>query len=372
MICIVTQLGLYIIWQGDMAGEKSEKATPKKRRDSRKEGEVVKSTELINNMTLAAAVLAIKLLWDNMMSRTKLMMVDFIGSGTEKYMHFDYGSLNVLFVECIKTFAYIVFPVMAAVLVVGVLGNYLQVGFLFTPKSIGFKGNRISPLEGFKKVFSKKALMEMVKVVAKMGFIALIAYSGISDVLPDMITLLEKSVDESLQIAVDLIVDISFRIIIGLTVVAIADYIFKYFDHEKRLKMSKQEVKDEMKNSDGDPQIKSQIRNKQLEMASKRMMNDVKDADVVITNPTHFAVALKYDTKEGKAPIVVAKGQDYVAQKIKEIAKENEVSIVENIEIARSLYKSTKIGEEIPYDMFQAVAEILAYVYGMKKDMKGR
>lgn len=353
-----------------MAGEKTEKATPKKRRDSKKKGEVVKSTELINCMTFTASILGIKILWESMLSQTRFFVTDILRDGINKYMVFEIDALKILILECIKVIAFVSLPLMVVIMMIGVMANYLQVGFIFSPSSLGLKGNRINPLQGLKRMFSKKTILELFKSNFKMLAIALLAYITIKDEFPKIILLSERSIIESMRIGINIAINISIRISIALTVLSIGDYIFQWFAQEKKLKMSKQEVKDEMKNTDGDPLVKSAIRRIQMAMASRRMMSDVPDADIVITNPTHYAVALKYEPGEKGAPIVIAKGKGLVAQKIKEIANENNVEIVENKEIARTLFNTTKIGEEIPYDLFQAVAEILAYVYTIKKRKK--
>lgn len=349
-----------------MPGEKTEQATPKKRKDSRKEGEVVKSKELVNCLTLGAACLSLNLLWNNMMDSTKDAFRLYLGEANQIYTTIDTNIFRNILVDVLGTLFIIVAPLMTIVMITGILANYLQVGFLFTPKVLMVKGSRIDPIKGFKRVVSKQALMEFLKSVAKMSFIALIAFLAIRDVLKDIIILIEKSIDEAILYGLDLAMSISFKILIGLSVVAVADYIFQWFSHDKKIKMTKQEVKDENKNMEGDPQIQQKIKAKQKEIASSRMMQDVAEADAVVTNPTHFAVAIKYDLKKAPAPIVVAKGQDYVAKRIKDKALENNVEIVENKEVARTLYNSTEIGQQIPYDMFKAVAEILSYVYRLK------
>lgn len=344
-----------------MVGEKTEKATPKKKRDSRKEGEVAKSIEVNNVFSLIAIILVIQTFGPKVGSN----MVGFVSRSLSIG---DYSAMPS-FTEIVKVYASVVAPFMIVAFAVGVLISYLQVGILFTPKVLMPKGNRISPLQGMKRIFSGKTVFNMVKTLIKLGIIVVISYVSLNEIIPEMSQFGRLEIGESIERSISLLLRLCVKIAIGLLVNAVLDYGYNMFEHNKKLKMTKQEVKDEHKKTEGDPQIKANIRGKQQKMAKMRMMQAVPEADVVITNPTHYAIALKYEIGKGSAPVVVAKGQDLVAQKIKQIAKENSVEIVEKKTVARMLYSNVDIGESIPYEYFQAVAEILAYVYNKKKNM---
>lgn len=343
------------------AGEKTEKATPKKRKDARKEGQVVRSIEVNNIFTFFAMMLALNA---------------FIGSTAERLKIFFVKSLLINDImqsidmrEIMVTFGYCVAPFLATALVVGIVVSYMQVGFMVNTSGLKPKLSKINPLEGVKRLFSKKTLFTFLKTIVKLTIIGVIAYQVLVQIIPEMTQLVGIRIQEGLSIMLSNLISLMTKIGIGLLVNAVADYAFEWYDHETKLKMTKQEVKDEYKKVEGDPLIKSQIRNKQQAMARMRMMQEVPQADVVITNPTHYAIAIKYKSGKDKAPIVIAKGQNKVAERIKQIAKENEVVTVENKPLAQALYRKVDIGDYIPYDMFQAVAEILAYVYKVKNKL---
>jgi flagellar biosynthetic protein FlhB len=259
-------------------------------------------------------------------------------------------------------------PILAVALITGLVAEYAQVGFLFTFENLGFKFNRISPLSGLKRIFSLRSVVELVKSIIKLIIVGFIAYSYIKSEAENILTMMDMDVIGVAAYISSSVVNIAIRICVALIFVGAVDYIYQWYEYEKNLKMSKQEIKEEFKQTEGNPEIKSKIRQKQRQISMKRMLNDVPKADVVITNPTHFAVAIKYDANVSPAPKVVAKGQDYLAQRIKEVARENKVEIVENKPLARSLYESVEVGQEIPEEMYQTVAEILAFVYGIRNE----
>lgn len=353
-----------------MAGEKTEKATPKKRRDARKEGNVFKSVEINNSITIIAAVLGFTILWRNMLEGLKELFVFIVSKGYETYGLISEGTFSKLLLLAGKTILTVCGPFVLLIMVSGICANYAQVGFLFVPKSIKPKADRISMLSGFKRIFSMKTLKDLIKSLLKICAVCLIAYSLIKPLFIKTPSVMFLDLDNSIEFGVKTSINIAYKVLLALVSVSIIDYIFQYFEHEKKLKMSKQEVKDEYKTTEGNPEIKSRIKDTQRQFAMSRMMQQIPNADVVITNPTHYAIALKYDRKKDNAPIVVAKGADKIAQKIKEIAKENKIEIVESKELAQSLFKSTEIGEQIPFELFNAVAEILAYIYTLKNKKK--
>lgn len=246
--------------------------------------------------------------------------------------------------------------------------TYVQVGFLFTTKPLKAKLSRINPIEGFKRIFSKRSLVELLKSILKIFFVGYVAYSYGSKNIGTIVNYPSMEPGQILKNFSKLAFSFSIRIIGALLFLAILDYLYQWRDYEKNLMMTKQEVKEEFKQTEGDPLIKSRIREKQRKIAMNRMMQDVPKADVIITNPTHLAVAIKYDDDLYIAPYLLAKGADVVAENIKKVAKENSIPIVENKPLARVLYSTVDIGEVIPEELYEAVAEVLAYVYSLKDE----
>ena len=241
-----------------------------------------------------------------------------------------------------------------------------QVGWKVSTETMKPEFSKFNPINGFKRIFSMNSLFELAKSILKVGIIAYITYTSLKDEANNLFILYEISLNQAIALVGEIILNVGLKIAIVFIFVGVVDYFYQKWKFSEEMKMTKQEVKDEYKNTEGDPQIKGRIRQKMREASQRRMMQDVPKADVVITNPTHFAVAIKYDAEVSSAPVVVAKGEDYLAQKIKEVAKENHVEIVENKPLARMLYYNVDIGAEIPPELYQSVAEVLAMVYHMK------
>lgn len=349
------------------SGEKTEDATPKKKRDAREKGQVFQSKEINTAIVLIAVFFGLKTFGHYMLNHllgfTKIMYGNYLFDENV----FTIEGMTLIFYKITITTAMVVLPIAAIALVGGVLLSYAQVGFLFTTKSIEPKLSKMNPIEGFKKLFSKKSLVELIKSFIKIFLVGYVIYSYITDQIVKILTLPNAEVGGIVAFLGESVISIAYRAGMVLFVMAFFDFLFQKWSHNKDLKMSKQEVKEEHKQSDGDPQVKAKIKEKQRQMAMSRMMSEVPEADVIITNPTHYAVAIRYDKEVSEAPYVLAKGQDLVAQKIKEIAKEEEITIVENKPLARTLYSDVEIGQVIPQDLYQSVAEILAYVYGLNK-----
>lgn len=346
------------------SGEKTEKATPKKRQDSRKKGQVAKSQDVNTAIVLFAAFFLMFFLGESM----KDIVLDLFRISFNEYigMPLTEASVQTIFIQMVFKSAYLVIPVMGAALIGGILSNYIQVGFLFSTETIHFKLSKINPISGFKRIFSWRALVEFIKSILKISVVGFVVYLVLSTRFDDILILSQKSIDDALATIANIVVVTGLIVSIVLLILAVMDYFYQKYDFEKNIRMSKQDLKDEYKNVEGDPLIKSRIKQRQREMAMQRMMQEVPNADVIITNPTHFAIAIKYDESKTDAPFVVAKGVDFIAQKIKLIAKENDVIMVENRPLARALYDQTEIGQVIPEDFFKAVAEILAFVYKTK------
>ncbi len=345
--------------------ERTEQATPKRREDARKKGQVAKSMEVNSSAILLISLLFFyfggSYMLDTMSSYSRIIFQNYDSVFLNPDNLQGYIQLAAL------AFLKIILPFIATIMMVGLVINYMQVGFLFTFEPLKPKFSKINPISGFKRVlFSKKALVELVKGILKISMIGGIAYFSIKGMAEEFVPLMDQSAGQLIIFIGKETLSLGFKIAVALLVLSLLDYIFQRFDFSKSIKMTKQEVKEEFKQMEGDPQIKARIRSIQRDMARRRMMDDIPTADVVITNPTHIAVALKYDPKDMESPAVVAKGREKVAHKIKEIAIEHDIAVVEDKPLAWSLYKSTNVGDSIPEDLFQAVAEILAYVYKLK------
>ncbi|WP_226665676.1 flagellar biosynthesis protein FlhB [Metabacillus litoralis] len=346
------------------AGEKTEKATPRKKQDARKKGQVAKSADVNTAISLLTIFLSFLFIGAFMRDRILNMM-----RGTfQDYLLLNLSDQNVhdFFLTMAYQAAIILAPVMCVALVAGVLSNYLQIGFLFSSEAIHMKLNKLDPIQGFKRIYSVRAIVELLKSLLKISFVGFVTFAVLWLDLDKILRLSQMTVEQSFVFIAQLTVKMGLFASGALLLLSLLDYLYQRYDYEKNLKMSKQDIKDEYKKSEGDPLIKSKIKQRQREMAMRRMMQDVPTADVVITNPTHYAIALKYDDSKMDAPFVVAMGVDLVAQKIKEIAKSNDVMMVENRPLARALYDQVEIGQAVPEEFFQAVAEIIAYVYQAK------
>jgi flagellar biosynthesis protein FlhB len=345
--------------------EKSEEPTQKRLEDSRLEGNVPRSAELSSSMVLLAGTLSMFFMGSTMWRRMEEASSFLFGHSPEISLTRQnlpaYAETAIVFM--IKLMA----PLGLLVMVVGVLTGLAQSGANFTLKPLAFKGSRMSLLEGFKRMFaSSRAIVEMVKSVLKVIAVAGLATWTIHGMFVDYIPLLDQEVGQIFLYLMMQMFRLSLRIALLLLAISVLDYLWQRHQHFKKLRMSHQEVKEERKQQEGDPAIKSRIRSIQMEVARKRMMQQVREADVVVTNPTTLAVALKYDQQAMRAPMVVAKGARLVAEKIKEIARAQGIPIIENKPLAQLLFKAVEVGTEIPADLYRAVAELLAYVYRLK------
>ncbi|MDD6402048.1 MAG: flagellar biosynthesis protein FlhB [Lachnospiraceae bacterium] len=351
----------------DDGGEKTEEPTAKKIEDSRKEGQVAKSKEISNVGSLIVLFLCLKL-FVGYISRKLLGSFNQFWREAGYYANstFDIVEAGNVLLEMIK---YIILTCLPFLIFSFVFAFGLQVAqfkWMVTSKPLKPKFSKLSPLKGMKRLFSKDSIFELLLSLAKITIFCAVCYSVIKDNIGLIYSSYEYSIYNCLAILFDVIMSLGIKICLVYMVIALADYMVKKFKQKKDLRMSKQEVKDEYKNQEGDPKIKAQQKQRMMQASRRRMMQSIPDADVVITNPTHYAVVLKYDNTTGQAPVVVAKGADYLAQKIKEIAKENDVEIVENKPLARMLYSNVDVGNEIPAELYQSVAEVLAYVYRIK------
>jgi flagellar biosynthetic protein FlhB len=346
------------------AQEKTEKATPKKRQDARKKGQVAKSMEVPSAFILLFSFLCLFLFGGFLGEK----LVALFTVPLTEYLLWDVtaANLSVIFSQLILEGLLLVLPFFVIAAAIGIVGNYVQFGFLFSTEPLKMKFSKLNPLEGAKRIFSLRALVEFAKSLLKILVVGCAVYFILWGKRTEILALSHVPLEQMLKFTSATTVMLGLVISLIFIVLAALDYMYQRYEHEKSLRMSKQDIKDEMKKTEGDPLIKGKIREKQRRMALMRMMQEVPKADVVITNPTHYAVALQYDKEKMDAPVVIAKGADYIAQKIKEKAREHGVMTMENRMLARALYEQTEIGQTIPEDLFQAVAEVLAYVYKVK------
>jgi len=348
------------------ATEKTEKATPKKRKDAREKGQVFKSQELSSAVMMLVLFVVLRLAFPFMVTLFKSTYIRFLDVKPPFEHIFSMGGLQLLGFDVLISLGLIAAPVSVVALVIGIAINYWQVGFLLTGDTLTPKLSRINPIEGFKRLFSLRTITELVKSTIKVFIVAIIAYQEYMEITRNLPGLLDLNVAQGAAFIGESVFNLTIRIGIGILILAILDYVYQWWEYEKSLRMSKQEIKDEHKQMEGDPQIRSKIREKQRQLGMRRMMQQVPEADVVITNPTHYAIALKYEPSLNEAPVVVAKGLDFIALRIKDIASKSKVTVVENPPLAQMIYNTTEIGQSIPADLFHAVAEVLAYVYSIK------
>src|SRR5690625_2167350 len=346
------------------ADEKTEKATPKKREDERKKGKVAKSQDVNTAILLLLCFFTLAIFGTSM----KNGMTSVYRHSFTEYIHCELTTETVMliFTEVVVEVAKVLAPLMFVVLIAGVAANLMQFGFLFTTEPLKFDLKKIDPIQGAKRIFYIRALVELLKSFLKIGFIGVITFAIIWMYKDEMLMLSQKSVESALGFFGQVAMTMGIAATIALLFLAVFDYAYQKYDFEKNLRMSKQDIKDEHKNVEGDPLIKSKLREKQRQVAMQRMMSDVPTADVIITNPTHYSIAIKYDEDKATASYVVAKGVEQVALKIREIDKAHDITTVENRQLARTLYDVVEIGDLIPEQFYQAVAEVLAYVYQLE------
>lgn len=348
-------------------GEKTEEPTAKKLEDARNKGQVMRSTEVVTAATLLVFFIMLKIL------------VGFIGNRFLEGFHqsigyiedytgnpFTVNSARTLVREAFLNILAAGFPIMIAGFVVTVLSILVQVKWKVSTEPLKPKIDKFNPVSGMKRLFSKDKVMEFLKSAAKVVVLAYVVYSYLKDQWPLIYKMYSYTLPQAIAVIGDTVISIGIRISVFFAVIAVFDLFYQKWKFHQDMMMSKQEVKDEYKNSEGDPKVKSQQRQRMQQASQRRMMQDLPNADVVITNPTHLAVAIKYDKETHEAPVVIAKGADYLAQKIKETARMNSIEIVENKPLARMLYHNVEIGAEIPPELYQMVAEVLAYVYGLQ------
>ena len=347
-------------------GEKTEKATPKKREKAREEGQVAQSQEIGTAFLLITAFITLRAFAPMMLNRiTNILHHNFTSMDlSNNFANAQFGAWYIA--QTFGQVILVILPLALIMLTVVLFVNLLQVGWKPTAKTLKPKFSKLSPKQGIKKIVSMRVLMELFKTLLKFAVILTAVFFVVASRVDMLQMLLYMDLLSAVSVVADTFLTVGLTVGILYLFVAAADYTYMFRKHEKDLRMSKQEVKDEHKQMDGDPMIKSKIRQKMREVSMRRMMQEVPHADVVITNPTHFACALKYDRDRGGAPILVAKGADLMAQRIKDVARENFIVLVEDKPLARTLYSAVNVGDEVPPELWQAVAEVLAYVYRLK------
>lgn len=351
-------------------GEKTEEPTSKKLKDARNEGQVAKSKEVTNAFEMLAAFLLLRF-W------VEYMGTFFVGGMRELYSqipdyaklydgHIQTATFRMLFTRSLSRILLTILPFLIVGFLVAFITNLLQVKWKVTTKPLKPKFNKLNPVNGFKRFFSPNSLVELIKSILKLTLIGYVVYNYLKKNIPPIYLLYDISLNQGIVQVGLLVINLGIRIALFYMLIAVADFVYQKVKFKKDMKMTKQEVKDEYKNQEGDPQIKGKQRQRMMEASRRRMMQQLPEADVVITNPTHFAVAIKYEPEVYDAPYVVAKGADYLAQKIKDVAKENHIEIVENKPLARMLYANVEVGNVVPPELYQAVAEVLAFVYHLQ------
>ncbi|MBD5546551.1 MAG: flagellar biosynthesis protein FlhB [Lachnospiraceae bacterium] len=364
------QYNLQFFAKDGPGGEKTEEPTAKKLEDARKEGQVAKSKEIGNAFSLIALFLVMKL-YLGMMGNNFLRGFHTVYNQIPDILKMYNGELPIASIHAlIRTMMLqlliIIAPILLVALAVAIICDLVQVKWKPTSKTLQPKFSKLNPIKGFKRFFSANSIVELLKSLAKLAVIGYVVYSYLQGRLSQVFILYDISLNQAISLIGEIVIDLGIRISAVYMIIAFLDYAYQKWKFKEDMKMTKQEVKDEYKNQEGDPQIKSKQRQRMREASMRRMMQQLPEADVVITNPTHYAVAIKYDPDKYDAPYVLAKGENHLAQRIKDVAKENNIEIVENKPLARMLYANVDIGELIPPELYQAVAEVLAFVYHLK------
>lgn len=344
--------------------ERTEQATPRRREEARKRGQIPKSREISSVMVLLTGGSVLFFLGSFMVRQISELTVQYLGQIGSLSLNPD--NIQGLNLRVIQSILIILAPVLITVLVVSILSHYVQSGPLLAAETIKPEWSKINPLKGFGRLFSKQSLAELLKSIFKILIIGGVAYSLIQKEMSSVLLLTGQNPSATLSYLRSISWSLLLKVSLVMLALAGADYLFQHWSYEKNLRMTKQEVKEEMKSTEGDPLIKSRVRSLQRQLARRRMMVEVPKADVIITNPTHLAIALRYQIKEMEAPKVVAKGAGWIAEKIIKIAREHQIPLIENKPLAQTLYKSVEIGQMIPSSLYQVVADILAYVYRIK------
>jgi len=347
--------------------DRTETATPKKREDVRKKGQVARSVEINSVLNVLIVFIVLNIFGNYIIDNIKNISISFWSNLFSFNLNAD--NISNFVSQVIFKIILILLPVFIAAFLVAIISNLLQVGFNISFEPLKPNLDNINPMKGLQRIFSKRMLVELLKAFLKIAIIGYVFYGGIKKIFNDIFLTPLMDINTLFIFITSITYNLAMKIVIAFIIFAFIDYLYQRWEFEQNIKMTKQEIKDEMKQLEGDPLIKVRIRNIQREMARRRMISEIPKADVVITNPTHIAVALSYNEKENPVPLIIAKGLNFMAEKIKKIAKDNKIPIVENRYLAKLLVE-IDVGREIPFELFQTVAEILAYVYQIKGKIK--
>lgn len=356
--------------EDDNSQEKTEEATPRRLEKAKEDGQTARSKELATMAVLIAGAGGMLMFGAQLGASMEAIMRD--SFTLERSAIFDTRHMSVQLIASAKDAAWALAPILLLLLIAAIAGSIGIGGLLFSGKAIAPKLNRMDPIKGLGRMFSARSLIELVKAIAKVGLVMAIAILILNARTEDLLAIADEPAIPAMEHVLWTLGWSFFVLSCATIIISLIDVPFQIFDHQKKLRMTKQEVKDEYKDSEGKPEVKGKIRQLQREMSQRRMMQDVPTADVVITNPTHYAVALKYDPDSMGAPMVVAKGNDQTAFKIMEIAREHKVEILRTPPLTRAVYHNSDIGEEIPDGLYMAIAQVLAYVFQLRQFRKGR
>jgi len=349
----------------ESAEEKTEEATPRRRQEFRERGQVARSTEINSVAVLLGGLVLLYLSAPLAYSGLSRVMTWALGKALCEPI--TLASAHDLVCAATVRALGAVAPVAAGMVLVAVLASYGQVGLMITPESVQPKLTKLDPAQGFKRMFSLRAVMRMAFSMLKLAIIVAVFYLAIRNRIDEFLPLVHARAGGVFSYTCHMVVMVGFQVCAVLVIIALADYGYQRWEQERKMRMTRQELREEMKRLEGDPLVKSRIRQVQREVARRRMMQELPTADVVVTNPTHYAVALRYDSATMEAPHVVAKGRDRLAQRIKEIARDHAIPFVEDPFLARALYRAAELGEPVPYALYQAVARVLAYIYQIRR-----
>ncbi|MDD3429641.1 MAG: flagellar biosynthesis protein FlhB [Oscillospiraceae bacterium] len=353
-----------------MPGEKTEKATPKRKQDERKKGNIFKSQDLITAVSLLVTFYSLQALGPFVMQTLQNLIKTYFGKAAVQTT-LSATDVRIVLLDSIKAVGVTALPLLLIAGLVAIVVTMAQTRMLVTGEAIKFKMSHLNPIQGLKKMFSMRGVVELVKASAKITVLLYLVYNKAKEYLPRFAKLMDMTVPEGLSMFGEFIMSVVATAGAIFMLLSAADYAYQWWEYEKNLRMSKQEIKEEYKNTEGDPQIKGKIKERQRKQAMSRMMQSVPQADVVVRNPTHFAVAIGYNPDNNRAPVVLAKGADLIAMRIVQIAEENKITTLENKPLARGLYDTVEVGREIPEQFYQPVAEVLAFVYSLKeKELK--
>ena len=345
----------------DTAQDRTEPATPRRREEARNRGQVAKSSDLTAAVVLLGAILTLNFTYDSMVGRLRLIIENCLGATDVSAV--DASQMVPTFIWTMRMMAGVLLPVMLVVMLLSLFSSFGQVGVLFSVKPITPSLDKLNPINGLKRMFGPRSIVQLVMGLAKTGVLGIVAYWTLCSRLDRLAGVSLLPFEAMAQVTVDFLFTLGIRLTVCLLVLAIIDLIYQRYKHEKDLRMTKQEIREEMKRMDGDPHLKRRRREIQMQLSVQRIRAAVPKADVIITNPTHFAVAIRYETATMNAPQVIAKGADHLARQIRELAVLHGVPIVERPPLARSLYRMVEVGQEVPAQFYRAVAEVLAYVY---------